>query len=316
MELLSEILKAELRIRQYVLKTPLLRSNYLSSLSGGNVYLKMESEQYTGSFKARGSMNKLLSIAEKNPEQHAITASTGNHGLGFARALKILNMKGRIVLPQNASSAKVEALKSYNANLEFYGKDSYEAEMYAKAKAKEEGLIWISPYNDKQVIGGQGTIATELTSQLYKIDNVLATVGGGGLISGIAKYMKILSPHTHIIGCQPENSPEMYLSVKAGKPQTFNSKETLSDGSAGGFEEDSITFDICRRLVDDYLLVNEKEIGAAIRMMLQYQGKLIEGAAGVAVAAFVQGIERFRDQNTVIIICGGNISPETLKTIL
>lgn len=316
MDILSRILKAETRIRPYILKTPLVRSIYLSKLCGGNVYLKMESEQYTGSFKARGSLNKLMAITEKDKKQFAITASTGNHGLGFARGLKILNMEGKIVLPENASASKIEALKAYGSELEFYGQDSYEAEMYAKRQAQKNGYTWVSPYNDEDVIGGQGTIAIEISSQLPRIDNVFVTIGGGGLVSGIATYLKKVNPEIHIIGCQPENSPEMYLSVKAGKYQTYEKKETLSDGSAGGFENDSITFDICRKLIDDYYLISEDEIKEAIRLMIQQHGKLIEGAAGVAVAGFLKGSKRFHNQNTVIVVCGSNISVSTLKNIL
>ncbi len=180
MDILSNILQAERRIRPYILKTPLIYSNYLSKLSKGNVYLKLESEQITGSFKARGSLNKLMAIAENNKNQFVITASTGNHGLGFARALKLLNMNGRIVLPDNAAASKIEALKSFGAEIEFYGQDSYEAEMYAKRQAHKNNYVWVSPYNDEEVIGGQGTIAMEIASQLSRIDNVLVTIGGGG----------------------------------------------------------------------------------------------------------------------------------------
>lgn len=316
MDILSKILQAERRIRPYILKTPLIRSNYLSKLSKGNVYLKLESEQVTGSFKARGSLNKLMAVAESDKNQFVITASTGNHGLGFARALKILEMNGRIVLPENAAASKVDALKSYGAEIEFYGQDSYEAEMFAKRQAQSNNFVWVSPYNDEEIIGGQGTIAMEMTSQLSRIDNVLITIGGGGLISGIASYIKTVSPGTNVIGCQPENSPEMYLSVKAGKHQTYEKKETLSDGSAGGFEEDSITFDICKELVDDYYLISEEEIKEAIRLMIQQHGKLVEGAAGVAIGGFLKGMNRFHNQNTVIVVCGSNISTETLKKVL
>jgi len=316
MDILAEILKAEIRIRSQILKTPLLYSNYLSSLSGGDVYLKLESEQVTGSFKARGSLNKLMWLKESGIDKIAITASTGNHGLGFARALRLLNMEGKIVLPHNAVSSKVDALKSYGAELLFHGDDCFDSEMFAKDYARKHDMVWVSPYNDPQVIGGQGTIAIEAASQVQDIDNVFATVGGGGMISGIATYLDKVSPKTKIYGCQPERSPEMALSVQTGTHQTVEQKETLSDGSAGGFEEDSITFGICNNLIDEFILVSEDEIKSGIRTMLTKHGKLVEGAAGVAIAAFMLKIEHLKNQTSVIVICGSNISIDKLKSIL
>lgn len=316
MDILAEILKAEHRIRSHIYKTPLLYSNYLSALCDGDVYLKLESEQITGSFKARGSLNKLMAIKESGLHKKCITASTGNHGLGFARALNILQMDGLIVLPQNAVSTKVDALKSYDVDLLFHGDDCFVSEMFAKKYAEEHDMIWVSPYNDEQVIGGQGTIAIETVSQTDHIDNIFVTVGGGGMMSGIATYFDKVSPDTKIYGCQPANSPEMALSIKRGKYQTVEPKETLSDGSAGGFEEDSITFNICRNLVNDFFLVSEEEIKTGIRTILEKHSKLVEGAAGVAVAAFLQNIDKFKHQKSVIVICGSNISPAKLKSIL
>jgi len=316
MDILAEILKAEHRIRTHIYKTPLLHSNYLSSLCNGDVYLKLESEQITGSFKARGSLNKLASLKESGNKKVAITASTGNHGLGFARALRLLDMEGMIVLPHNAVSSKVDALKSYGVEILFHGDDCFDSEMYAKKYAEEHDMAWVSPYNDPQVIGGQGTIAMEIASQISGIDNMFVTVGGGGLMSGMATYLKTVSPETQIWGCQPANSPEMALSIQSGKYQTVEPQETLSDGSAGGFEEDSITYDICKHLVDDFFLVSEDEIKRGIKTILTKHSKLIEGAAGVAVASFMQNVEQFKNQRSIIVICGANISSEKLKSIL
>ncbi|MBU1091298.1 threonine/serine dehydratase [Patescibacteria group bacterium] len=317
MNILSEIKKAEKRIRPYILKTPLIPSNFLSKLNKGKVYLKMESEQYTGSFKVRGAMNKILSLSEQEKKKGIVTASTGNHALGVARALSITGIKGTIFLPENAETSKIEALRGYNATLEFYGKDFLATELHAKQVAKEKGASWISPYNDPQIIGGQGTIGIEIVQQLDKIDYVLATVGGGGLISGVATYLKSVSPETKIIGCLPINFPKMYLSVKAGKiVSPSNLKETLSDGSAGGIEEGSITFPICQQLIDDFILVSEKEIKEAIKLIVDKHHKIIEGAAAVSVASFIKNKEKFKGANVVIIICGGNIATSKLKALL
>jgi threonine dehydratase len=276
----------------------------------------MESEQYTGSFKARGSLNKLMWIQEQKLNKLPVTASTGNHGLGFARALDLLGMKGKIFLPENADTSKIEAIQSYGADLEFHGDDPYTTEMFARKTADENGWIYVSPYNDEQIIAGQGTIGIEILEKIDQPDNILATVGGGGLISGIATYVKEKSPKTRIIGCQPENSPEMSASVRAGEYKEIESKPTLSDGSAGGFEKDSITFDLCKELVDEFILVSEKKIEKSIRQMISKHHKLVEGSAAVAVASLLQQPDKFANQSTVIVICGANISLDTLKEVL
>jgi len=276
----------------------------------------MESEQYTGSFKARGSLNKLMWIQEQQLKQLPVTASTGNHGLGFARALDLLGMKGKIFLPKNADSSKIEAIQSYGADLEFHGNDPYTTEMFARETADKNGWIYVSPYNDEQIIAGQGTIGIEILEKIAEPDNILATVGGGGLISGIGSVVKERSPQTNIIGCQPENSPEMSVSVRAGEYKEVESKPTLSDGSAGGFEKDAITFDLCEKLVDDFILVSEEKIEECIRLMIEKHHKLVEGSAAVAVAGPLLEPERFAGQTTVIIICGANISLDTLKKVL
>ncbi|MFH5832884.1 threonine/serine dehydratase [Halalkalibaculum sp. DA3122] len=317
MEIYNEIEAANKRIRSHILHTPLIRSRWLGSLADGEVYLKLENEQYTGSFKARGSLNKLMWLQERGQPFYPVTASTGNHGLGFARSLELLGLEGRVYLPETAVNAKVEKIAAYGADIEYYGDDPYKTEMHAKKLAeKQDQWTYISPYNDRQVIGGQGTIGIEIFEDIQGIDNLLATVGGGGLISGVASYFARHLPGTQIIGCQPENSPEMAVSVRAGRYQEVTSSPTLSDGSAGGFERDSMTFALCRQLVDQFILVSEQEIEDAIRMMIEKHGKLVEGAAAVAVAGFLKKIELFRGKTTVIIICGGNISRDQLKTIL
>jgi threonine dehydratase len=316
MDVSKEIVAARKRISTYILQTPLLYSHWLSRACNGDVYLKLESEQFTGSFKARGSLNKLMWLREQNITSLPVTASTGNHGMGFARALDLLGMKGKIFLPENAAPAKVEAIRSYEADLEFYSNDPYKTELYARKTAEENGWTYVSPYNDLQVLAGQGTIGIEVLEHLPQPDQLLATVGGGGLISGVGTYVKAIHPHTRIIGCQPENSPEMSVSVRAGKYVETESRPTLSDGSAGGFEKESITFELCKNLVDDFILITENEIKDAIRQMVRYHHKIIEGSAGVAVASLLKYPERFAGQTTVIIICGANISYDALKSML
>lgn len=312
----KEVLAAEDRIRPFIRKTDLEYSPDLSNAVGGHVYLKLECMQHTGSFKYRGALNKFLSLSPKDRQNRVITASSGNHGTALAAILQTFGGKGVVYLPENASPTKVNNLRRYGVSLEFFGTDCIMSEILAKETAKKNRQVFISPYNDPQIIGGQGTIALELLDQLGTIDAVLVPVGGGGLISGIAGYLKTADKKIEIVGCQPENSAVMYESIRAGKIIEMASKPTIADGSAGGIEPGSATFDICQETVDDYILVRENEIRAAIRHIIEYHQMLIEGAAALSVACLLKEPKRFKGKNVVLIISGKRITPELLKEIL
>ena len=315
--ILKEIDQAEHRIRPYTLTTPLIESKPLSKLIRGRVFLKLESEQHTGSFKARGSMNKILSLTPAEKQGGVVTASTGNHALGCARALEVTGVGGTIYLPVHASKAKVEALRDYAANLEFYATNPLETELHAKSLALENGQVWISPYDDPRIIGGQGTIGIELCRQLDQFDHALICIGGGGLMSGVGSYLKAHRPGTEIVGCLPENSPEMKLSLDKGEVVVLDSyRETLSDGSAGGLEPESVTFPICQEVVDTCLLVAEDEIAAGIRFAAHYHHKIIEGAAAVTIAALKRYRDRFKGATVVLVICGANIDMAKFRDLI
>jgi threonine dehydratase len=316
MTLFEEIVKAEKRIRKYIRKTPLEYSAYLSRIGEANVFLKLENQQITSSFKARGALNKVLSLTKKQREKGVTTASTGNHAIAIANALKVIGMKGTIYLPSNVAKTKVDALRYYTVDLQFYGSSCNEAEMYARKTANEKGLTYISPYNDSQVIGGQGTIGIELYKQLKDIDYVFIAIGGGGLVSGVASFLKVVKPNIKIVGCWAKNSPVMYECIKAGEIIPVNEKETISDGTAGGIEPGSITFNPTKALIDDYILVTEDEIKKAIKLILEKHHQVIEGSAGVAVASYLKQKEKYKGKDIVILICGGNISTEKLTHIL
>lgn len=309
----NEVLSAEKSIRPYIRETPLDYSIAISRETGVNVFLKCENLQYTGAFKIRGALNKLLGLNSLQRDQGVVTASSGNHGTAVAYGLMKLNMKGIIFVPQNASSTKIDNILNYTTDLKFHGRDCMQTEMHALAYAKDHNMIYISPYNDRKVIAGQGTIALELVNQLEAIDAVFVPIGGGGLISGIAGYLKSVNPNIRIIGCLPEHSPVMSESMKAGKIIEMETLPTLSDATAGGIEPDAITFDLCRQFVDDYILVSEDEIKNAIISMIKTQHLLIEGASGVALAALLKHSSQFQGKNVVIILSGGNISLETLQ---
>lgn len=316
MNVYEEVLQAEQRIRSHVRETPLDYSLALSQQYHAEVWLKLENLQHTGSFKVRGAMNKLLSLTPEEQARGVVTASTGNHGAATAFGLRALKLTGTIFVPENAAPTKVAAIKRYGAHIETHGIDCLETELHAQQYAREHDLTYISPYNDPQVIGGQGTIGVELQRQAKNIDAVFVSVGGGGLISGIAGYLKQTLPNVKVIGCLPENSPEMALAVQAGHHVQMEPKTTLSDGTAGGFEPGAITFELCQQFVDEYVLVSEAEIAAAIRLTLETHHQLVEGSAAVAIAGFQKLHSHFKGQNVVIILCGANISLGTLKQIL
>lgn len=307
LDVAKEVLAAEQRIRQHVVETPLLRA--------GEVSYKLENRQHTGSFKARGAMNKLLAVQPEELARGVVTASTGNHGAAVAYGMRQLGANATVFVPEGTSSGKTEAIKRLGAEIRIAGADCVEAEAEARRQAAESGAIYIPPYNDPQIIGGQGTIGLELDRQIDDIDALFVSLGGGGLISGIAGYLQSVRPGVEIIGCSPENSPVMIRSIEAGRILDLPSLPTLSDGTAGGVEAGSITFELCRNLVDRCITVTEDEIRRSLRQFVDTHGMVIEGAAAVAIASYLKIIDDFRGKSVVIIICGGNIDPETLQRI-
>ena len=308
------IVAAAKRIRSFIKETPLEHSLPLSD-DKRRVFLKLETLQYTGSFKVRGALNKLLSLSEEERSRGVVAASTGNHGAAVAYGLKLLNAKGIVFVPDNASSAKVANIMRLSADLRTYGQDGLETEQHARQYAKENRLVYLSPYNDSDVIAGQGSIAVELFKHLKKVDTVLIALGGGGLLSGIGIYAKSISPTTKIVACSPQNSAVMLESIKAGKLLDLPSKPTLSDGTAGGVEEDSITFGLCQQLIDEAVTVSEEDIKRALKDFITTHHMLIEGAAAVVLAAY-EKLKPSLAGNIVLILCGANISPDDLKQVL
>lgn len=312
----EEALEAETRIRPYIRETPVECSRYLSLQADCDVFLKLENLQSTGSFKLRGALNKFLSLSAEQKEKGIVTASSGNHGVAVAYLLDKFHAKGTIFVPEYVSPAKLAALRLYDVDLKLFGDDCVKTEALARETAVKNGLEYISPYNDPKTVGGQATVGIELSKQLEKIDAVLVAVGGGSLIAGIAGYLKSVQRKVEIIGCQPENSAVMYESIKAGKILDLESKPTISDGSAGGIEPGSITFDMCKDLIDDFVLLTEDEIKAAIKLCLEKHNMLVEGAGALSVAAFLKSKERFKHKNVVLIISGAKISLAKLREIV
>jgi threonine dehydratase len=307
---------AAARIRPLVRKTPFTRSPHFSRRVGADVYLKRENLQHTGSFKLRGAANCLLSLSAEQRARGCTAASSGNHGAAVAYAMRELGVEGPIFVPEQTSRAKVDAIRAYGGDVRFFGTDGLDTEQHARAYAEREGLYYISPYNDEAVIAGQGTCGVEMHADVPGFDAVFIAVGGGGLLGGVGSVLKTANAAVQIVGCQPRASAVMARSVAAGKILDLPSEPTLSDGTAGGVEADAITFDLCRTLADDFVLVDEAAIAAAMREFIEAEGQTIEGAAGVAIAALVQSADRIRGGSAAIIICGGNVSKATIETVL
>jgi len=317
MNIQKEVIEAYERIKPHVRETILERSVFYSQKGNANIYLKLENLQHTGSFKVRGAMNKILSLSKEELGRGVVTASTGNHGAAVAFSLSKLGAKGTVFVSPKASSSKIDAIKRLGAEVREFGDDPIEAENYARKYAEENGLTYIPPYNDPKTIGGQGTIGAELLKQLDDIDAVIISVGGGGLISGIAGYLKSVKPNIKIIGCSPENSKVMIQSIEMGKlVGDLPSLPTLSDGTAGGIEDGSITFETCQKFVDEYVTVSEDEIKQNLIQFMDTHHMQIEGAAAVTIAAYLQIHKRYVGKNIVLILCGANIGVETLKEVI
>lgn len=301
---------ASKRIAGLVVRTPLLRASELSDATGAEVYLKLENRQVTGSFKLRGASNRLMTLTAEQRAQGCVAASSGNHGAAVACAMQKLACSGVIFVPQQTSPKKVAAIRAYGGDVRFFGTDGLDTEQHARAYAAQHNMTYLSPYNDPEVIAGQGTCGIEIGEQLPDVDAVFVAVGGGGLVSGVASVLKARNPQLRIYGCQPEASAVMAQSLAAGRILDLPSAPTLSDGTAGGIEADAITFDLCKALVDEFVLVSEADIAAAMRAYMAAHDEAIEGAAGVALAALMQRKAEIAGNKVVVIVCGGNISPQ------
>lgn len=303
------------RIRPAVFETPLEPVPDLFLGSGATVLFKLENLQQTGSFKLRGASNKILSLDREMAARGVIAASNGNHGLGVAAAAQRAGIAAEVYVSAHVSPAKAKRIEEWGTRIKRTGQYPLEAELAARAAAAHEGKVFISPYNDVEVMAGQGTIAVELERQCPQMDALLVAVGGGGLIGGIGSYMKSVSPQTEIVGCWPENSRVLYESMQAGRILEVPEQPTLSESTAGGLEPGSVTLDICRKVIDHSVFVTEEEILSAMQQVRAARGWLIEGAAAVAVAALSKETHRYHGKSVVVLICGGNLSPEVLRRL-
>jgi threonine dehydratase len=307
-DLVPLIEEAAGRVYPICVETPLVRMPARTGEGEGPAFAKLEQLQTTGSFKLRGATNRLLSLGAAEAAAGVITSSTGNHGLGVAAAAQRLGIDAEVFLSPQVSSRKREAIRERGARIRIVGGDPLEAEVLARAAARQSGRAYISPYNDPHVVAGQGTIAVELMRQMPDLDAIFIATGGGGLLGGIGAYLRHAAPAAEIIGCWPQNSPVLYECLKAGRIFDVPETATLSESTAGGVEPGSITFDLCREVMHRGVLVSEDEILRAMRFGSR-QGWSVEGSSGVALAAYFREARRYAGAKVVVLVCGGNPSP-------
>ncbi len=302
---------AERRIRAHIRETPLKHSRRLSESTRANVFLKLENLQESGSFKLRGAANKLLSLPRAEAVRGIVAASNGNHALAVATIGLKLGIPVEVFVSEHVDPLRRRKIESLQALVRTVRGDALLAEQSARREAEQSSRTYVSPYNDMDVVAGQGTIAVEILRQLAQFgangpDAVFVAVGGGGLIGGIGSHLKSVSPVTEIVGCWPENSPVLYECLRAGKITEVPEKPTFSVSTTGGMEADSVTLAVTQQVIDRKVLVTEGEILHAARRIYCEDDQLIEGAAAVAVAAFLKSVGDYASKTVVIVICGGN----------
>jgi threonine dehydratase len=278
--------------------------------------LKLENLQVTNSFKVRGAFNRLLHLSLEEKTRGIITASAGNHGQAVAYAARKLNFPAKIVVPKTTPKIKIDGIKKYGVGLVLFGDIYDEAEQKAKDLAREDGLVFVSPYNDELTIAGHGTIGLEIIEALPDVDTVMVPVGGGGLISAISIAVKSIKPNVQIIGVQSEASPVMYESLKAGKIVDAQMTESIAEGLSGGIEKGSITFKIVQEYVDKVLLVREETIRRAVYLLWDREKQVTEGSGAAAIAPIIEKKNLFGGKTVVAVITGGNIEAKLFQSIL
>jgi threonine dehydratase len=312
-QLVSEAVE---RCRDYLPPTPLEYSMYLSKKIEGEVWLKLDLMQRTSSFKFRGAINKILSLTETELDKGVVSASTGNYALAVAEAMKIRKRRATIYVAEDIDPSRLELLRSHGLDLVIHGKLAWDAEKEARRVAEEEDKIYVSPYNDPIVVGGQGTCGYEISKQLPDVETALFACGAGGLLTGSAGWLKSHNPEVEAFGVSPENSPVMYESMRAKKMVEIETFSTLADTCAGGVDLDSITLELCLRYVEEILLLTETEIEESIRLLFEQHRLVVEGSGALGVGGLLKRKDQFKGKKVVAVVCGRNIDLEVFKRII
>lgn len=313
---LHHILQAHQKIKPYIRHAPLIYSQALSKRSGAGVWLKLECRQPTGSFKIRGALHKVMSLTGEALAKGVVTASAGNHGLGLAYAAQTLGLdQVTVFVPETTPAAKVAKLSRYPIVLKQVGQSYEDAHQAAENFAKESGAVYISAYDDPQVIAGAGTCGLEIMTDLPDADAVIVPIGGGGLVAGIGVAVKASNALCQIIGVQPAASPAAKLSFEQNLPlDPYNHEPTIADGLAGGFG--AHPFYIARALIDDILLFSEAELRQAIFTLVDQEQLIVEASGAIAIAPLLAASHAFRGKTVVCVLTGANIDTRLLADIL
>lgn len=311
----KDIEKTRARIRDVVKWTALERSPELSTQYAARVHIKWESEQLTGSFKIRGALAAIRNLPPGVRARGVVSASTGNHGLAVGKAAALENTDLLLFVPETVAQAKLEKLRRAGIVVDVRGSSCERTEILARAFARDAGKTFISPYNDIDVVLGQGTVGYEILGDFPETDCVLVPVGGGGLAAGIAAYIKSIRPGIRVYGVEPEASAFMAASIAAGRLIDIEETETAADAVAGGIEPESITFDLCRKFLDGLITVTEEAIAAAMAAIFRNHGRMVEAAGALAAAGLGARPELFRGLSVVLVASGGNIDPDRFRRL-
>ncbi|CAG9613798.1 L-threonine dehydratase catabolic TdcB [Bacillus rhizoplanae] len=311
-----DIKKAKQVLDRNARKTPLVKSFYLTSKTGGEIYLKLENMQLTGSFKFRGAFNKISNLTDEEKARGVIACSAGNHAQGVALSSHLLGIKSKIVMPTSAPKAKVEATKGYGSEVILYGDTFDDAKAKCEEIIKETGETYLHPYDDVEVMAGQGTIGLDILDDMWDVDTVLVPIGGGGIIAGIAVALKSFNPSINIIGVQADNVHGMKASYDKGEIIEHYNAPTIADGCAVKIPG-TLTFKIVRELVDDIVTVSEEELEVAMKDLLQRGKAVVEGAGALATAALLAGkVDPYiKGKKVAAIISGGNVDLTRISSV-
>ena len=310
---LPDIQAAAERLQGQVLRTPCVESRTLSELTGARVFLKFENLQFTASFKERGACNKLAQLTESERRRGVIAMSAGNHAQGVAYHAQRLGLRAVIVMPRFTPGVKIERTRGFGAEVVLHGDTLEEARAHAMQLAEREQLVLVHPYDDEAIVAGQGTAALEMLADVPELDTLVVSVGGGGLIAGMAVVAKALKPGIQVVGVQTLRFPNMYNAIKqASLPQGLS---TIAEGIAVG-TPGRVPRQIIERHVDDIVLVDEVDIEQAIVMLLEIEKTLVEGAGAAGLAAMLKEPARFAGRTVGLVLGGGNIDPLLLAAII
>ncbi len=312
---LSDINEAKSSVSKYIHVTPLLQSSSLDKLLNCKNYLKAEIFQKTGSFKVRGALNKITHLSDQEKTGGVIAVSLGNHAQAVAWSAHTMGLSATIIMPTNAQKVKIAATKGYGAEVILFGASSVEAFQEIEKLQAERQSTFIHPYNDFYVISGAGTIALEILEQVKNIDNIFVSVGGGGLIAGIAVAVKALSPQTKVIGVEAQGANSMYLSLEKGHPVKLNSVNTIADALAVPYAGE-LTYAVVSKLVDQILCVSDDDIKQAVKFLLQRCKLVVEPGGAAALAALLSGkFKAAAHARNAIVLSGGNVDLGLLATL-